>query len=130
MFFVRMFEINNENFSSVIRNLLSFSAPTFRFEVFYTQKTLLHRCPMTVLKCPLSVAIRLIRSFIIITVKCLKNGRDQHKVSVNRELTVILDQAVTNRISKIKGNDFVLKKKRLSRCDKFQVPSGQRIFMN
>ena len=38
LFFVRMFEIlNNKNFAPV--NLLSFSAPTFRFEVFFTKNT-------------------------------------------------------------------------------------------
>ena len=33
-----------KNLAYVIRNLLSLSAATFRFEVFFTKKTLLHRC--------------------------------------------------------------------------------------
>ena len=31
--------LSNDNFASVICNLLSFSATTFRFEVFYTENT-------------------------------------------------------------------------------------------
>ena len=38
----------------VIRYFLSFAAPTFHFKVF-SLKRQLHRCPLTVFKCPLSV---------------------------------------------------------------------------
>ena len=31
--------LSNKNFASVIRNFLSFSAPTFSFEVFFTKST-------------------------------------------------------------------------------------------
>ena len=44
----------NKNFASVIRDLLSFSAPTFRFEVFFTK----NRCLLTVLKCLMSILER------------------------------------------------------------------------
>ena len=35
----RCIELSNKNFASVILNLLSFSAPVFRFKVFFTKNT-------------------------------------------------------------------------------------------
>ena len=53
----RCIQLSNKYFASVFRNLLSVSALSFRFEVF-SLKTQLHKCLLTVLKCPLSVLER------------------------------------------------------------------------
>ena len=71
-----------KNFAYVIRNLLSFSAAEFHFEVFFTKNTN-SQVPLTVLKCPLSVLERCPSDREFSYSKMTEiNGRDQHKVSV------------------------------------------------